>query len=142
MDKDVELLNYILKNSQKSLIVIDNLKQKIIDNDLKNVIVTQKTGYDAIVANAVKILNQMGYSEEEINGFIKVANYLTINMNLLKDDSSSSIAKILIEKDNKDIVEMNSKLNSYINMDEKVIKLAKQLLALQENNINDLKNFL
>ena len=72
----------------------------------------------------------------------KVTTYVMANLEMLKDDSSSNIAKLMIEGSNKGIIEINKNLNSYNNMNSKIIKLAKKLLATEQHNIDELKIYL
>ena len=48
----------------------------------------------------------------------------------------------MIEGSKKGIIEINKNLNSYNNMNSKIIKLAKKLLATEQHNIDELKIYL
>ena len=142
MGKDVEFLNYIYQNAKMGVVGIDNIKGKIFDDDLKNIIARQKKEYESIADHATRLLAELGVSEKDVSGFAKVMTYFMANMELLKDDSSSNIAKLMIEGSNKGIIEINKHLNSYTNMDPKITKLAKQLSATEQHNIDELKLYL
>ena len=142
MGKDAEFLNYIYQNAKMGVIGIDNIKDKIFDDELKNVIATQKKEYQKIADDASSILNELGLTEKDVSKMAKVSTYVMANLEMLKDDSSSNIAKLMIEGSNKGIIEINKNLNSYNNMNSKIIKLAKKLLATEQHNIDDLKIYL
>lgn len=142
MGKDAEFLNYIYQNAKMGVVGIDNIKQKIFDDELKNIIATQKKEYETIVDEASKLLNELGNNEKDISGASKIMTYVMANLELLKDDSSSNIAKMMIEGSNKGIIEITKKLNSYTNTNSKIIKLAKKLLATEQHNIEELKIYL
>jgi uncharacterized 2Fe-2S/4Fe-4S cluster protein (DUF4445 family) len=142
MGKDAEFLNYIYQNAKMGIVGIDNIKGKIFDDDLKNIIATQKKEYEHIADSATKLLNELEITEKDINTMAKIMTYFMANMELLKDDSSSNIAKLMIEGSNKGIIEINKKLNSYSNSNDKVVKLAKKLLATEQHNIDELKIYL
>lgn len=142
MGKDAEFLNYIFQNAKMGVTGIDNIKDKIYDDELKNIIATQKKEYQKIADEASKLLNDLGVSEKEISKMAQVMTYITANLELLKDDSTSNIAKMMIEGSNKGIIEINKNLNSYNNMNQNVIKLAKKLLATEQHNIDELKIYL
>ena len=126
MGKDAEFLNYIYQNAKMGVIGIDNIKDKIFDDELKNVIATQKKEYQKIADDASSILNELGLTEKDVSKMAKVSTYVMANLEMLKDDSSSNIAKLMIEGSNKGIIEINKNLNSYNNMNSKIIKLAKK----------------
>lgn len=142
MGKDAEFLNYIYQNAKMGVIGIDNIKDKIFDDELKNIIATQKKEYQKIVDDASNILNELGLTEKDVSKMAKVSTYVMANLEMLKDDSSSNIAKLMIEGSNKGIIEINKNLNSYNNMNSKIIKLAKKLLATEQHNIDELKIYL
>ncbi len=142
MGKDAEFLNYIYQNAKMGVIGIDNIKDKIFDDELKNIIATQKKEYQKIADDASSILNELGLTEKDVSKMAKVTTYVMANLEMLKDDSSSNIAKLMIEGSNKGIIEINKNLNSYNNMNSKIIKLAKKLLATEQHNIDELKIYL
>ncbi len=142
MGKDAEFLNYIYQNAKMGVIGIDNIKDKIFDDELKNVIASQKKEYQKIADDASSILNELGLTEKDVSKMAKVSTYVMANLEMLKDDSSSNIAKLMIEGSNKGIIEINKNLNSYNNMNSKIIKLAKKLLATEQHNIDELKIYL
>ena len=142
MGKDAEFLNYIYQNAKMGVIGIDNIKDKIFDDELKNIIATQKKEYQKIADDASSILNELGLTEKDVSKMAKVTTYVMANLEMLKDDSSLNIAKLMIEGSNKGIIEINKNLNSYNNMNSKIIKLAKKLLATEQHNIDELKIYL
>ena len=142
MGKDAEFLNYIYQNAKMGVIGIDNIKDKIFDDELKNIIATQKKEYQKIADDASSILNELGLTEKDVSKMAKVSTYVMANLEMLKDDSSSNIAKLMIEGSNKGIIEINKNLNSYNNMNSKIVKLAKKLLATEQHNIYELKIYL
>ena len=115
MGKDAEFLNYIYQNAKMGVIGIDNIKDKIFDDELKNIIATQKKEYQKIADDASSILNELGLTEKDVSKMAKVSTYVMANLEMLKDDSSSNIAKLMIEGSNKGIIEINKNLNSYNN---------------------------
>lgn len=142
MGKDVEFLNYIYQNSKMGIVGIDNIKSKIFDENLKNIIASQKKEYETICDEAIILLNKLKMGEKDVSNMAKIMTYFMANLELLKDDSTSNIAKLMIEGSNKGIIEINKKLNSYNNMNPKIVKLAKKLLATEQHNIDELKIYL
>lgn len=142
MGKDVEFLNYIYQNAKMGVVGIDNIKAKIYDEELKDLIATQRKEYVTICDEATKILNELGVGEKDISAMAKVMTYFMANLELLKDDSASNIAKLMIDGSNKGIVEITKKLNGYNNANKKIEKLARKLLVTEQHNIDELKIYL
>ena len=142
MGKDIEFLNYIYQNAKMGVVRIDNIKAKIYDEELKDLIATQRKEYVTICDEATKLLDELGVGEKDISTMAKVMTYFMANLELLKDDSESNIAKLMIEGSNKGIIEITKKLNGYNNANKKVEKLARKLLVTEQHNIDELKIYL
>ena len=122
MEKDIEFLNYIYQNAKMGIEGIDDIKKHIESDELKKLISRQEKEYEDIADDAIM--------------------HMMVNMQMLKDDSESNIAKLMIEGSNKGVIQITEKLNHYSNVDSKIVKLAKKLLATEEHNIDDLKIYL
>ena len=71
-----------------------------------------------------------------------MSSYMMSKMKLMKDSSSSAIAKMMIEGSNKGIIEITEKLNNYPKDDQEIVDLANKLLDIEQKNLDDLKEFL
>ena len=139
MEKEVEFLKFLYQNAKMGIVGIDDIKSHIEDEDLKKLISRQRS---EVANECIIILNEMGKDEEDISGMSKIMSYMVVGMEMLKDDSSSNIAKLMIEGSNKGIIQINEKLNDYSNVNPKITKLAKKLLKTEQHNIDDLKIYL
>ncbi|MBE6161533.1 MAG: hypothetical protein E7158_04905 [Firmicutes bacterium] len=142
MDKEVEFLKYIYQNAKMGIEGIDDIKKHIETDELKELIARQKSEYESIANDAILLLNKSGAHEDDISALSKAMSYMMVNMKMLKDDSESNIAKLMIEGSNKGVIQITEKINSYTNVNPKIIKLAKKLLATEEHNIEELKIYL
>lgn len=142
MEKEIEFLQFIYQNAKMGIVGIDDIKSHIEDDDLKKLIARQRSEYESISNDAITILADLGKDEKDISKMSKIMSYMMVNMEMLKDDSKSNIAKLMIEGSNKGVIQINKKLNDYSNVNPKIIKLAKKLLATEEHNIDDLKIYL
>ena len=68
------------------------------------------------------ILNRSGYNEKGLGTFEKIRTYLMVNLQTMADDSTSHIAKMLIQGSSMGITEAVKKLHQYENDVEKDIK--------------------
>ena len=104
MNEDLELLNYIYHNARMGVIAIDNLKNHIEDIKLKKYIIEENKDYEAICNKAINYFIKLGHKEEDLNTMVKVSTYIMVNMKAMMDNSSSNIAKMMIEGSNKGII--------------------------------------
>ena len=66
-----------------------------------------------------------------------------INMNVMKDNSDSKMAEMIMQGLTMGIVEMEKKIKDYENeVDKDIIKLAKKVLKFQEKSIEEIKEYL
>ena len=91
---------------------------------------------------ATFVFKKYGKEKQDINPVAKMSSYMMSKMKLMKDSSSSAIAKMMIEGSNKGIIEITEKLNNYPKDDQEIVDLANKLLDIEQKNLDDLKDFL
>jgi len=125
---------------------IDTLEQLLEiteDEKLQTCLEKQIEGYRKFHNEARDILNRNGYDEKGLGTFEKIRTYLMVNLQTMADDSTSHIAKMLIQGSSMGITEAVKKLHQYENDVEKDIKkLMERLQEFEEENVEKLKEFL
>ena len=76
-----------------------------------------------------------------MTAFDRARTYIMINMQTLKDKSTSHIAEMLMQGSTMGIVQALRKLRKYTQVDEQVQKLMKKLLEMEEHNFEQLKKY-
>ena len=142
MNEEVELLQYIYKNAEMGVIGIDNIITKVQDEKFEELLNNQKNEYVNICTEAENILKKYGKQNEEVGVVAKVSTKVMSEMSLLKENSTQSIAKMMVEGTNKGIIEIVEKINAYSNSDAEITVLANKLKNTLEKNIDDLKKYL
>lgn len=144
MKENNEFLEYIYKCANMGYESTTNLIRALEnkDNKLKKAVDDELKEYEKIVKDCKKLLKSSKIEPKNNNIMTKMCSYLGINMEVIKDNSDSSIAQMLIEGLNMGKIEMEKKLDKYKNCDKKIIKLAKELYEFQGNSIEKLKEYL
>lgn len=142
MNEDTELLNYIYQNAKMGIVGIDNIKKDIQDSEFLKVIKEQENDYYEICTKALKWLSNCNVERKNITAMSKLMTFMDAKIKLTKDNSISNIAKMMIEGNNMGIIAITEKLNNYQGADKKIIKLAKDLLKIEERNLENLKKYL
>lgn len=142
MNEDTELLNYIYQNAKMGIVGIDNIKKDIQDSEFLKVIKEQENDYYEICTKALKWLSNCNVERKNITAMSKLMTFMDAKIKLTKDNSISNIAKMMIEGNNMGIIAITEKLNNYQSADKKIIKLAKDLLKIEERNLENLKKYL
>ena len=142
MNNDIEFLNYIYQNAHMGVIGIEHIENNIKDDKLRNLILNQKDDYQIICDECMRIFKEYHHEEKDISSLAKIGSYMSAKFNLLMDDSSSNIAKMMIEGSNKGIIEITEKIHAYVGKNKELINLANKLLATENVNLEELKKFL
>lgn len=142
MNASAEMLNFIYQNSQMGVRTIEQLMDIAEDEEFRKHLKAQYDEYKAIHNEAEALLNKLGYDEKGINAFEKLRTYLMINMQTLADKSSSHIAEMLIIGSNMGIIDAVKNLKRYRGVEKEITDLMERLLKFEENNVQQLKEFL
>lgn len=142
MNKNAELLNFIYQNSQMGVDTIKQLMEIVEDENFKNQLKSQFNEYEEIHLAAKKSLNENGYDEKGIGALDKIKTYLMLNLQTLTDKTPSHISEMLIIGSNMGIINAVKNLKKYKDAEAEILKLMKRLLKFEEDNVQQLKEFL
>lgn len=142
MNGNTELLNFIFQNSQMGVDTIKQLLGIVEDENFKKHLQTQFDEYKQINLAAQKALNKNGQDEKGISTLDKIKTYFMINMQTITDKTPSHISEMLIIGSNMGIIDGIKKLKKYKDAEQDIIKLMEKLLRFEEDNVQQLKQFL
>ena len=124
------------------IVGIDEVKDKILCRELKDIIVAEKKVYQKYKLDISKLLNKESETPKEINMFVKMFNEMYTDIKLIKDDDKK-IVKMMIEGMNKGILKLNGfKNNDMDNLNKDEQKILLGLLDELEGQINKMKPYL
>lgn len=124
------------------IVGIDEVKDKILCRELKDIIVSEKKVYQKYKLDISKLLNKESETPKEINMFVKMFNDMYTDIKLIKDDDKK-IVKMMIEGMNKGILKLNGfKNNDMDNLNKDEQKILLGLLDELEGQINKMKPYL
>ena len=124
------------------IVGIDEVKDKILCRELKDIIVAEKKVYQKYKLDISKLLNKESETPKEINMFVKMFNDMYTDIKLIKDDDKK-IVKMMIEGMNKGILKLNGfKNNDMDNLNKDEQKILLGLLDELEGQINKMKSYL
>lgn len=139
---NIDILNEMYKVVTMGIVGIDEVKDKVLCRELKEIIVGKKKVYQQYKLKISKLLNKEEETPKEINMFVKLFNEMYTDIKLIKDDDKK-ITKMMIEGINKGILKLNGfKNNDLDNLNSEEQKLLLDLLATLEDQINNLKPYL
>lgn len=145
MDENMELLEYIYKNSEMGVFTIKTLLKDLNDKDnkIKKLADYEMKEYNKFQDEARKLIKKNNFDLKTNGIMAKVGSMMGIKKEVSKDNSDSSIAHMLTEGITMGIVDMETKLKNYKNtVDKKIYNLGKDFLKFQQEEIEKLKEFM
>ncbi|MBO4216426.1 MAG: hypothetical protein J5940_00625 [Clostridia bacterium] len=139
-----ELLNEIYGAACMGSDSIMLVTGKISDGALKNELKTQLDGYRNFAVQAENALVGMGKTAKRPGVFKTVPATVSISLKTMADSSESHVAEMMVNGLTMGVIEMKRQANNAVEcqVDADAVKLANDMVAFQENSINQLKQYL
>ena len=138
---NIKFLNLIYQNAQMGIIGIDTVIKKIENEKIAKLVQEQRKEYEQFLDDAKKILLKYGAKEEEISKLKNLSSKAMANV-MTMGKSDKEIAKLMMEGNQKGVLEITAELNEYEGSDEEILDLAHKLLATEEHNREEFKEYL
>lgn len=145
MDENIELLEYIYKNSEMGVFTIKTLLKDLNEkeNKIKKIANDEMKEYNKFQDESKKLIKKHGYELKTSGLMAKIGSSMGIKKEVNKDNSDSAIAHLLTEGITMGVVDMETKLKNYKNtVDKKIYDLGKDFLKFQQCEIEKLKEFM
>lgn len=145
MNENEEILEYIYQTSnmgmQSTKDLINSLKGK--DNKIKKLVEEINKNYEKYAKETEKLLNRQELKAKPIGMMAKAMSKMSINKEMISDNSDANIADMLIQGLTMGNLELSKHIDNYEKTaDKKIINLAKNLKKFGEEYIEKLKNYL
>ena len=144
MNKNNELLSHIYNISdmgvKSTTSLINILKTK--DNKIKSILEYELKKYEEIYKESKKLVKKENITPKGTSMMLDIMTNIEMKTRVLKDNSDSAMAGLLIEGFNMGIIETEKKLKDYKDSERNIIKLASRLLKFQKEEIDKLKEYL
>ena len=145
MDKNHEFINAMYNDASMALdsltMLINKLKKR--DNKIKDVIEKCIKGYEKYLKILKGYMKENNYEIVSVPLINKMGAYMGINMEVMKDNSDSRMADMLIQGFTMGVLNTSKNINKYkgeVNKD--IISIANDFLKHQEESIEKLKKYL
>ena len=143
MTAQCEIAAKMYKNMKMGSDSITKLLDKVQDGQLKSRMMKQMNGYEGFAAKAKMMLSDNGEEAKEESPMTKFWATVGMKMNTLMDSSKSHIAEMMIRGTVMGITALRTTQTDLpINPDPEVEKLLSELIDLEENYEQRLKEFL
>ena len=142
MINDNEMLNYVLQSAEMGCNGITNVRKSLKDSKVDGILCEQLIKYSKLYHCANTMLRKRGASVQHISPRAKAMTRYTAKRELKRDSTSSNIAEMMIKGNTMGVSRMAKHMRDYDGSDPYVTMLASKMLATEEENISELKEFL
>ena len=145
MDKNLELLTHIYQDIDMALDSLTMLSKKLDkkDNKIKEVIEKTIKGYEKHLKIVKDYMKENNYNIESKPLISKLGAFMGIKMEVMKDNSDSRMADMLIQGITMGVLNITKNIDKYKGeVDKDVLRIAKDFKKHQEETIEKLKVYL
>lgn len=138
----LELLREVNSGTQMAVTSIDEILEKVRDEKLADILSKSKAEHEQLGDETHALLKTYNDPPKDPGMLAKGMSWLKTNAKILMDDSDKTIADLITDGCNMGIKTLYQHLNEYCNAGENVKKLAKDLIRLEEDLRQDLRDYL
>lgn len=143
MNDTQKLLEFIYKNAEMGRKTVDPIKNMNRDTRFQETLDRMLTDYDEICTEADLRLKEWGVPEASgLNIGEKMMTEMSLRFSTMKDRSVPHLADMLLKGASMGVTDISKKLEEYSGADEGSVKLAKRLLKMNSDTIDEMKQFL
>ena len=112
------------------------------DENLKTLLQLYKEKHERLEEETSELLHEAGHEEKEPGIMASAFAWITAETKLMWDDDNNQIAKLMMNGANMGIQSVTEYRHKYHEADEKVQSIAKKLVRVEEEFLQELKRFL
>lgn len=141
--EEISILDELHKGATMGMDAIEFVITKTADEDLKEELKYQYDNYEEIAKKIKKAYKNFSDKEpQKTNVMNQAMTYYGIEFNTKKDCTTSKLAELLVQGTNMGVIEGRRLLNQNKTTDDHINELIEEFVDMQEEAIENLKNFL
>lgn len=142
MINDAEMLTYILQNAEMGCQGIKSVRKGNCGVALDTVLTNQMARYGKIYSTAGSMLRNLGEEIHRVSPIAKSMARMSAGRDLRRDPSPPHIAEMMIKGNTMGVNKMAEHLRDYDRTDPNITLLAKKMLDVEQEHINEMRAFL
>lgn len=136
------LLEEIDKGCLMALNSFDQIEDYEMREGLEKILQEYKKKHEEIQKETSKLLEQYGRKDKRPHPLAEAMSWITTEMKLLRRDSGTQIAKLMMDGCNMGIQGIGEKINKFPDADKEATALGKKLIRMEQQFMDELKAFL
>lgn len=141
-NRSVDFLNKVYQNAKMGSDSINYLTDKITDAALLSDLQTQHSSYSSIINKTQTELANNQALPKETSPASQVGLWSGVQLNTLVDKSPCHIAEMLIQGSTMGVIDMTKTLKEYSDAPQNLKDIGQELIQLEENSIQKMKQYL
>lgn len=121
---------------------MEQVLSHVTDDKLKSIIIGYNDRHIKIGDECHQMLNETLEEEQDPGAMAKVFSWISTEMKLTINDGSHKVADLLIDGCNMGVKSVSEYINKYHSASKESINLAKRLVSLEQEFMNDLLEYL
>lgn len=143
MNEDtISLLKEVNSGCKSATDSMEQVMQYVVDDNLRILISKYNEPHISIGDECHELLNQDDKDEKDPNIMAKAFSWFSTEVKLMINDDSHKIAQLMMDGCNMGIQSLSEYINKYMNASKESLALAKKLVKIEQDFMNDLKEFL
>lgn len=142
-NQNLNILDEVNKGATMGINAITYVFPKAKDSDFKKVLNVERNKYEKISERVNDLYSNYSQKEpHETNTMEKMMTWYGIQMNTLKDDSTSKLSELLMQGTNMGIIEGRRLINQNTHIAQDVKNILNDFVVMQEDSVETLKKYL
>ena len=142
-NQNLNILDEVNKGATMGINAITYVFPKAKDSDFKKVLNVERNKYEKISERVNDLYsNYIQKEPHETNTMEKMMTWYGIQMNTLKDDSTSKLSELLMQGTNMGIIEGRRLINQNTHIAQDVKNILNDFVVMQEDSVETLKKYL
>lgn len=142
MYDDVELLKECGAGVKMGIQSIVDVRDKAYGEDFKNTLDKYQGEHERILRDIYAKLEARGAEPEEPNSMTTMGSKFSTGMKLMMDGTDEKIADIMIDGCGMGIKSVSKYMNEYAGASKEIMNVANNVVVLEQNFMNDLRQYL
>ena len=142
-NQNLNILDEVNKGATMGINAISYIFPKVQDSDFKKVLNVEKNKYEKISERVNDLYaNYSQKDPHETNTMEKIMTWYGIQMNTIKNNSTSKLSELLMQGTNMGIIEGRRLINHNSNVGQDVKNILNDFVVMQEDSVETLKKYL
>jgi len=141
-NREVEFLNKVFENAQMGGESIGYLTDKIGDPNMLSDLQTQHKQYSDLSNKASTQLAEYSHTPKSVSPITQMGVWSGVQLNTLVNKSNDHIAEMMIQGSMMGVIDMSRTLKEYSDISQDAKKLGQDLIGMEENNVQRMKQYL